>query len=124
MQIQRFAELLDQQSQIVLEGHAGQKGLVDLFGAESGDPEDDEVKGIGLARLDFEQKLFGGGKLREAAVVGREGKLPTQISDLIDPELRHEGYYPSGGDIGQGESDCVENHEGTRWASPAAKECE
>jgi hypothetical protein len=28
--------------------------------------------------------------------------LPTQISDLIDPELRHDGYYPLCGDIGQG----------------------
>ena len=77
------------------------RDFVDLFGAECGDAEDDEVKGISLARLDFEQKLFGGGELREACLVGSEGKLPTQISDLIDPELRHEGYYPPEGDIGQ-----------------------
>ena len=88
----------------MLEGHSDEKGLIQLLGAIACDSEDNEVKRIGLGGLDFKKEFLGRGELSHAAVVGCEGKLPTQISDLIDPELRHEGYYPSLEDIGQGES--------------------
>jgi hypothetical protein len=127
-QIQRFTDLLDQQSQIVLKGHAGEKGLVDFLWAESGDSEDDEIVGVCLARLDFEQKIFRSRELREATLLRSEGKLPTQISDLVDPELRHDGYYPFFEEIGQGETEGIDIRENraldalrTRQASPAAK---
>ncbi len=99
--IEGFADLLDEQTQIMLKGHAGEQSLVDPRGVVAGDSVDDKVKGISLCGVDIEQKLFCCRELRQPNVLGRERHLPTQIADLIDSEIRHESHYPLLSFIGQ-----------------------
>jgi hypothetical protein len=88
----------------MLQRDAGQKSLVELLGAIAGDPEYDEVKRIRFGGLNLKQKFFCCRYLRKPAFVGGKGKLPAQISDFVNSELRHANHYPSPADIGQDES--------------------
>jgi len=93
-EVEGFADLLDEQTQIMLEGHAGEQSLINPLGVVAGDAEQNKVEWVSFGRLYFEQKLFCCRQLRQPSVLGCERHLPTQIADLIDPEIRHKFYYP------------------------------
>ena len=58
--IQRLAQPLDEQTQVVLKRKAGKKIRVYMPGVIAGDAEDDEIERIGLRWIDLVQEPLGG----------------------------------------------------------------
>ena len=63
MNLQRLAQPLDEQAEVVLQRHPGDQIAGDGLGVISGNAKDDEIQRVSLGRIDVMQKRFGTGEL-------------------------------------------------------------
>jgi hypothetical protein len=89
--VQRVADALDEQAEVVLQRDAGQQVGRDVLGVVSGDAEDDEVGRVSLGGIDLVKQTLRGRDLRSPGLLRRKLHLPREFPDAIDAELRHVG---------------------------------